>query len=76
MYNLTLKFNGETYNKRPKNIQEGILLLKPEILHTEMYVILKNKQDIRERILTLKEGKKLFNDKDFLDIFVNNLLLK
>lgn len=75
MYNLTLQFNGETFKKRPKDIKKAILSLKPSVLHTEMYVILKNKRDIRERKLNLREGKKLFNSEDFLDVFIMNLLL-
>lgn len=75
MYNLTLNFNGETFTKRPKDIKKAILSLKPEMLLTEMYVTLKNKKDIRERKLTLIQGRKLFNNEDFLDIFINNLLI-
>lgn len=73
---LTLSFNGETYTKRPKNIKEAILAMKPPVLHTEMYVTLKDKRDIRERRLSLLQGKKLFNNESFLDVFVMNLLLK
>lgn len=77
MYNLTLTFNGETYKKRPKkDIKEAILSTKPDVLHTEVYVTLKDKQDVRERKLSLKEGKKLFNSEDFINVFVMNLLLK
>lgn len=75
MYNLTLKFNGETFNKRPKDIKQAILSLKPDVLHTEMYVVLKKGSDIRERKLNLRQGKSLFNSEDFLDIFVMNLLV-
>lgn len=74
--NLTLNFNGETYNKRPKNIKEAILSVKPDFLQTEVYVTLKNKNDIRERRLNLYQGRKLFRDEDFLDIFIMNLLVK
>lgn len=76
MYNLTLKFNGETFTKRPKDIKQAILSLKPEQLHTEMYVTLKNKEDVRERKLNLVQGRKLFIDENFLDIFIMNLTLK
>lgn len=75
MYNLTLKFNGETFNKRPKDIKKAILDTKPDVLHTEMYVILKKGNDVRERKLNLRQGKSLFNNEDFLNIFVMNLQL-
>lgn len=78
MYNLTLQFNGETFNKRPKKetLKKTILSLKPSVLYTEMYVTLKDKQDVRERKLNLVQGKNLFNNEDFLDVFIINLLLK
>lgn len=77
MYNLTLKFNGETFNKRPKeDIRQAILSVKPSVLLTEMYVTLKKGSDVRERKLNLVQGRKLFNNEDFLDVFIMNLLLK
>ncbi len=74
--NLTLKFNGETFTKKPIDVKTTILSLKPEQLHTDMYVTLKNKDDVRERHLNLVQGRKLFSNEDFLDVFVMNLLLK
>lgn len=74
--NLTLKFNGETFTKKPKDVKTAILSLKPEQLHTEMYVTLQDKEDVRERKLNLVQGRKLFNNEDFLDVFVMNLLIK
>lgn len=76
MYNLTLKFNGEEFKKRAKDIKKAILSLKPEWLHTEVYVTLKKGDDVRERKLNLTQGKNLFRNEDFLDVFVMNLLLK
>ena len=75
MYNLTLAFNGETYTKRPKDVNKGIMAVKPQTLLTDVYVTLKRKEDIRERKLNLTEGKKLFNNDDFRQVFVMNLLL-
>jgi hypothetical protein len=75
MYNLTLVFNGQTFMKRPKDVRKAILSLKPDVLLTEMYVTLKKGQDVRERRLNLIQGKKLFNDENFLDVFMINLLL-
>jgi len=76
MSNLTLSFNGETYNKRPKDVKEAILSVKPQFLYTDVYVTLKDKNDVRERKLNLYQGRKLFLDENFLDIFIMNLLLK
>lgn len=76
MYNLTLNFNGETFTKRPKDIKKTIMSLKPEVLFTDIYVTFKTGKDVRERKLNLTQGKKLFNNEDFLDVFIINLLLK
>lgn len=78
MYNLTLQFNGETFKKKSKRetLKRTILSFRPDVLYTEMYVTLKDKQDVRERKLTLVQGKNLFNNEDFLDVFIINLLLK
>lgn len=76
-YNLTLLLNGETHKKRTDNIKDAILSLKPEVLYTEMYVIVQKvgSKDKIERRLSLIEGKKLFINEDFLDVFIINLLL-
>lgn len=76
-YTITLLLNGETHKKRSENIKDAILSLKPEVLYTEVYVIVNKvggKEKI-ERTLNLVQGKKLFNNEDFLDAFINNLLL-
>jgi hypothetical protein len=76
-YNLTLLLNGETKKKRTENIKDAILSLKPEVLYTEVYVIVSKvgSKDKIERNLNLIQGKKLFNNEDFLDVFILNLLL-
>lgn len=76
MSKLTLNFNGETHNKRPKDIRDAIMSVKPATLFTDVYVTLKDKMDVRERKLNLTQGKKLFNDENFLTVFINNLLIK
>jgi hypothetical protein len=78
-YNLTLLFNGETFKKRTNDIKETILSFMPESLVTEVYVVVKpvgSKSDPIERKLNLTQGKKLFRDENFMDVFINNLLLQ
>ena len=76
-YNLTLQFNGEVFKKRTENISEAILSLKPESLVTEIYltVIPVGSKEKTERRLNLLQGKRLFNNEDFLAVFIHNLLL-
>lgn len=70
--------NGETIKKRTENIKDAILSLKPEVLVTEIYVNVQKvgSKDITERKLNLVQGKKLFRDENFLDVFIMNLLLE
>lgn len=77
-YNLTLLMNGETIKKRTENIKDAILSLKPEVLVTEVYVNVQKvgSKDKTERKLNLIQGKKLFRDENFLDVFIMNLLLE
>lgn len=74
-YTINFHFNGGVFTKRNASVKDAILQVAPELLHTEMYVTVKNGKDVTERKLTLIDGRKLFRDETFLDIFTNNLLL-
>lgn len=76
-YNLTLIFNEQTFKKRTPNIKEAILSLTPDTVYTELYLIVSpiGSKDKTERHLNLPKAKKLFRDEEYLDIFINNLLL-
>ena len=76
-YNLRFIFNEKTHNKRTSDIKEAILSLKPEMVYTESYLIIKptGSKDLTERHLNLPNTRKLFRDEQYLDIFINNLLL-
>ena len=74
-YGVTFLINGETKRKRTDNIEEAILAVKPEMLHTEMYITVKVGKNLIERKLPLINARKLFNDSTFREIFINNLML-
>jgi len=74
-YSLEAKFNGTTIRKRTKDISETIKALKPDWLHTDMYLTVKNSKKTAERYLTLKNAKRVFNDDVTREVFINNLLL-
>lgn len=78
MYELTLIFNGKEFSKKVEadSVRDAILSFKPAVLHTDIFVKLKKGKDLRERHLLLLQGKKLFNNDIFLQVFVMNLLLK
>lgn len=67
--------NGLEYNKRSADIGKAILSVKPEVLYTEVYVVIGKKGNTIERRLNLIQGRKLFMNDDFLEIFINNLLI-
>lgn len=76
---LILKFNGETYEKRPKSeddVKKAILSVKPEMMLTEMYITFKRGTDMRERRLPLHDARQLFNNEQYLEVFVINLTMK
>ena len=75
-YSIKFLFNGEQYNKRTNDINQTILDIAPDILYTEMYVIVKKGNVTMERKLNLGQGKRLFRDDVVREVFINNLLLK
>lgn len=74
-YTIKFIFNGLTFTKRGSDIKKMILSVEPETLYTEIYVVIGKKGDTIERRLNLTQGRKLFRDNNFLEIFINNLLL-
>ena len=75
-YSVKFLFNGESYLKRTNDIEEAILSVQPPVLLTEMYVIVKKGDVTMERRLNLTQGKNLFRNDVFREVFINNLLLK
>lgn len=73
-YQLFVNFNGLTFKKRTDNIEKAILDLKPEALHTEVYITVKKGQEIMERRLDLRQGRNLFINDDFRQVFLSNLI--
>lgn len=74
-YSLIAKFNGETYRKRTNDLNEAILALKPDWLHTEVFMTVKKGKVESERYLNMKQAKRVFNDDMTREIFINNLYL-
>lgn len=76
-YVLEVILNGENVkSKRTTDINKAILDFAPEFLHTEMYLTLKKGKLKTERKLTLIEGRKLFANEEYREIFINNLVLE
>lgn len=75
-YSVKFIFNGEQYNKRTNDLNQTILDIAPDVLYTEMYVVVKKGDVTMERKLNLTQGKRLFRDEVVREVFINNLLLK
>lgn len=76
LYSIKFLFNGEQYNKRTNDINQTILDVAPEVLYTEMYVVVKKGDVTMERKLNLTQAKRVFRDDIVREVFINNLLLK
>lgn len=74
-YKVELTFNGETVIKKTDDLNEMFLSIKPDMLHTEMFIKVIKGTDVMDRHLKLSNARKLFVDDMFREIFINNLLL-
>ena len=68
-------FNGLEFNTESDTLEDGVLSLKPEQLHTEVYITANNGKETSERRWSLNEARRVFSDADVRHIFCNNLLL-
>lgn len=75
-YSIKAKVNNEDVIKRTNDLEEGIMSLKPDFVHTEMYITASDSKMISARKLTLIQARKLFADSEYRQIFINNLLLQ
>ena len=74
-YSLTATYNGETVKKSTDNLDETIKELRPDWLHTEMYLTVKKGKQVAERRVKLVDAKKIFNNEVNREVFINNLLI-
>ncbi len=74
-YSVWAKFNGMEFRKRTNDLNTTFKELDPQWLHTEIYVKVKKGDRMSERKLNLKQGKNLFRNDVFREVFINNLLL-
>lgn len=73
-YQVEIKMNGEVFKKKGADLDETIMKLKPEFVLTQSFVTITYKKRIFERMLTLVDGRKLFNDETYREMFINNLI--
>lgn len=73
-YQVEIKMNGEVFKKKGIDLDKTIMLLKPEFVLTQSFVTITYKKRVFERMLTLHQGRKLFNDETYREMFINNLI--
>ncbi len=75
-FSISFKFNGEVIQKRTDDINEAILAVKPDVIHTDVYITAKDKKGwVAERKLNLTQAKRVFRDDITREVFINNLLV-
>jgi len=79
-YTLTGRINEIEFKKRTPDLKKTIMDLKPEFVFCDTYITLSKGSGkdkvVTERKLNLKQGKQLFNNEIFLDVFIDNLLME
>ena len=73
-YTLEMTFNGETFKTETEDLKEAFMDMKPDVVHTEGYISIKNGDLFFQRRLDLVRLRKLFNHKETLGVFVDTLL--
>jgi len=74
-YSIIMKFNGEEYTTTSDSLTDGVASLKPDQLHTEVFITASNGTTTSERRWKLIEAKRVFSDENVREVFCNNLLL-
>lgn len=74
-FHLIMHFNGKKFECFTNNIKVSMLSFRPDQLFTEGYVRIEKGTANFERKYNLIDLKKLMNDEQRLDLFVNNLIL-
>lgn len=73
-YKMTLSMSGEVFECETDDIKSALKEFKSTDVHTEAYLnITKGGADFTRR-LPLQMAKRLFQDDDFLDAFITNIL--
>ena len=73
-YKVELKTNDETFTKKGFDLEETLMKLKPKFIHTQSFVTITYKRRVFDRMLNLIDSRRLFSDKTYREIFINNLI--
>jgi len=73
-YTVTLSFNGEVFSKKTDNIDDAIMAMKPDFVHTDMFLEVKDGEFVLNRHLTLVQARLLFANEINREIIISNFL--
>ncbi len=76
LYKITAQINGEVFERETDDIKETLLSIKPEMLYSEMDVKVEKGGISTDRHLNLRQGRNLFINDSFMDVFISNLMLE
>ena len=74
-YFLTMNFNNGVFSCWTNDLKISMLSFKPQQLFTEGYIRIQKGNANFERKYDLVQLRKIFNDVEQLDLFINNLML-
>lgn len=75
-FKITAIFNDQVIELETNDIKETLTSIKPELLNTEVDIKVQKGDQITERHLNLRQGRNLFINESFLDVFISNLMLE
>jgi hypothetical protein len=73
-YKVVAMFNDEKFEIETNDIKEALLSIRPEMLNSEVDIKIYKGSQETERHLNLRQGRNLFINESFLDVFIANLM--
>lgn len=74
-YRVDFKFNGKVVRKFTDDIDAAITSINPGLMHTDMFIIVKDGKRLIERHLLIQPARDLFTHELNRQVFISNLLL-
>lgn len=74
-FSVSVQLNGVTIKKRTSDLDVTIKELKPDWLHTDVFITVKNGKQVVERHLNMVQAKRVFLLDFNRDMFIRNLML-
>lgn len=73
-YHLTLSFNDQVFEFDTDDLAESIMSVAPQFLKTRVLFKIKYGDLLCDKMLFLLQGRRLFRNKVYLEVFINKLV--